>query len=458
MRRALIVDDHEATASALAALVRGEDFEVAVATNLGAARAHLAAEPVDVVLLDLKLPDGQGLSLLDAVEATSTAPSVVLMTGEASLDSAVEALRRGVTDYLTKPIDLKRLRSILQEVAQTSGLAREIGDLRAQSATSQKFGHIIGASAPMRAMFDLLARIAPSSASVLITGDSGTGKEVVARTIHDLSRRRHGPFVAINCGAISPTLMESELFGHERGAFTGAERRHAGLFERATKGTLFLDEITEMALDLQVKLLRVLETGVVRRVGSETTIDVDVRILAATNRSPDEAVQKGKLREDLYYRLKVFQVYMPPLRDRTDDIPPLVDHFLAQLAEKEGETKTMTAEAMEKLRAYAWPGNVRELRNAVHSGFVLADGTITLQCLPPEVVSGSPVSYDGETITVRVGMTLAEAEKRLVLATLAHLGGNKTRTAEVLGISLKTPYARLAEYKEVTETDPAPST
>ncbi len=454
MPDALIVDDHQPTATSLAALARREGFTVAVAAALDEARAHLAQHQVDVVLLDLNLPDGEGLSLLDAIDP-SAPPAVVLITGEASLDSAVEALRRGVTDYLTKPVDITRLKTILAQVSKTSGLGRELRQLAASAEETGKFGHIVGNSEQMRQMFTLLSRVSPSSASILITGESGTGKEVVARTVHDLSRRRHGPFVAINCGAITPTLMESELFGHERGAFTGAERRHRGMFERAHQGTLFLDEITEMPPDLQVKLLRVLETGAVRRVGSEETVNVEVRLLAATNRSPDEAVKQGQLRKDLFYRLKVFQVALTPLRQRPEDVEPLVQHFLAELAEREGQLKSVSDAALALLRKYSWPGNVRELRNALHSAYVLAEKQITPDCLPPEITSGSPsetsspaVAGDVDTITITVGTPLAEAERSLVLATLAKLGGNKTRTAEKLGISLKTLYARLAEYEK----------
>jgi two-component system, NtrC family, response regulator AtoC len=455
---ALIVDDHQPTASSLAALATREGFTVAVASSLDEARGHLAHHPVDVVLLDLNLPDGEGLTLLDAIDS-SAPPAVVLITGEASLDSAVEALRRGVTDYLTKPVDISRLKSILAQVSKTSGLGRELRQLAVTAEETGQFGHIVGNSAHMRQLFTLLSRVSPSSASILITGESGTGKEVVARTVHDLSRRRHGPFVAINCGAITPTLMESELFGHERGAFTGAERRHRGMFERAHQGTLFLDEITEMPPDLQVKLLRVLETGQVRRVGSEDTTNVEVRLLAATNRPPEEAVKQGQLRKDLFYRLKVFQVALTPLRQRPEDVEPLVRHFMTELAEREGQTKSVSDAALSLLRKYSWPGNVRELRNALHSAYVLADKQITPDCLPPEVTGAAPLedaeapaSQDGDTITISVGTPLAEAEKRLVLATLAKLGGNKTRTAERLGISLKTLYARLAEYEKPSTT------
>jgi DNA-binding NtrC family response regulator len=453
---ALIVDDHQETATSLAAIARKEGYDVSVSFALDEARAHLARHPVDVILLDLNLPDGEGLGLLDAIDPSSM-PAVVLITGEGTLESAVEALRRGVTDYLTKPVDVPRLRNILKQVAQTSGLGRELTRLTADAAESGQFGHIVGRSAVMREMFTLLSRVSPSSASILITGESGTGKEVVARTVHDLSRRRHGPFVAINCGAITPTLMESELFGHERGAFTGAERRHRGMFERAHQGTLLLDEITEMPLDLQVKLLRVLESGVLLRVGSEEPITVDVRMLAATNRSPEEAIEHGRLRTDLFYRLKVFQVSLQPLRDRPDDLEPLVKHFLESFAATEGQSKTISPQTIEVLQKHAWPGNVRELKNVLFSAYVLADRQIQPEHLPSEILTGRPATAttSTESVTIRVGTPLHEAEKSLVIATLAKLGGNKTRTAETLGISLKTLYARLAEYAKAEDQDAA---
>jgi DNA-binding NtrC family response regulator len=448
---ALIVDDHQETATSLAAIARKEGYDVSVSFALDEARAHLARHPVDVILLDLNLPDGEGLELLDVIDPTS-APAVVLITGEGTLESAVKALRGGVTDYLTKPVDIPRLRNILKQVAQTSGLGRELSQLTADAEESGRFGQIVGRSESMRTMFALLSRISPSSASVLVTGESGTGKEVVARTVHDLSRRRHGPFVAVNCGAITPTLMESELFGHERGAFTGAERRHRGMFERAHNGTLFLDEITEMPLDLQVKLLRVLETGSVLRVGSEEPTTIDVRTLAASNRDPEEAMRDGRLRDDLYYRLKVFQVSLTPLRRRPEDLDPLIQHFLAMYAEQEGRTKGISDAALKILRRHNWPGNVRELKNVLYSAYVLADEQITPETLPSELVSGRPLPTDAETVTIQVGTPLRDAEKRLVIATLAKLGGNKTRTAETLGVSLKTLYARLAEYAKEDAT------
>lgn len=446
MPRALIVDDHEPTLAALSSLVEGEGYATARAASVEDARTQLDSAKFDVVLVDLNLPDGSGMGLLEDARNAGT-PAVVLITGQASVTSAIDALRKGVTDYLTKPVDFERVRGILSEVTRSAGLADEIRALQDRHLESGRFGSLVGRSRPMLQIYDLIARVAPSSATVLISGESGSGKELVARTLHDLSRRRAQPFVAVNCGAISPTLMESELFGHERGSFTGADRRHRGLFERAHRGTLFLDEVTEMPLELQVKLLRVLETGSFTRTGGEAPIEVDARIIAATNRKPDQAVAKGSLREDLFYRLKVFHIPVPPLRERADDIEMLGNHFLDLLAEKEGRRKHFSPEALDVLRRHAWPGNVRELKNAIYTAYLLADGDrIEPRALPPEIEGGSEATFDRSSVHIPVGTTVAEAERRLILTTLAHYDGNKVKTAEVLAISLKTLYNRLHEY------------
>jgi DNA-binding NtrC family response regulator len=448
MPHALIVDDHSGTLSSLAELVTRYGFSTSRAQSLADARTQLLEQPPDVVLLDLHLPDGEGMTLLDDLDPASS-PAVVLITGEASLDSAVDALRRGVSDYLTKPLDFERLQSILADVAQSRNLKKEIGELRSDLQRRRSFGELVGTDVRMREVYDHISRVAPTNATVLITGESGTGKDVAARTIHSLSRRRTGPFVALNCGAISPTLIESEIFGHERGSFTGADRRHHGVFERAMRGTLFLDEVTEMPIDLQVKLLRVLETGSFTRTGGETPISVDVRFLASTNRKPEEAVKQGLLREDLFYRLKVFQLALPPLRERTEDLTLLAEHFLEQIAASEGVAKQFTPEALEVLASYRWPGNVRELKNTIYSAYILAGDNITPDNLPPEVrtprIAEPPVDH---ILRVHVGMTMAEAERRLIVATLSHFDGSKMKTAKMLGISLKTLYNRLHEYRQ----------
>jgi len=453
MPHALIVDDSAATLSALVELVSAEGFTTSAALTVDRAKVELSRQSPDIVLADLNLPDGTGMNLLDAVERSGASPAVVFITGQASVDTAVEALRRGVTDYLTKPLDVNRLREILGDIQRTGHISEEIGELKAKQRGTGRFGGIVGRSEAMLKLGELIGRIAPSSASVLVSGESGSGKEVVARTIHELSRRRHGPFVAVNCGAISPTLMESELFGHEKGSFTGAERRHKGYFEQATRGTLFLDEITEMPAELQVKLLRVIETSTFVRVGGEQSLSVDVRIVAASNRDVNEALEQGKLREDLYYRLKVFQLHLPPLRERPDDIPLLAQHFLDELERVEKESKRLGDDALALMRAYRWPGNVRELRNVVQSGYILAADVISADSLPPELRGGRapdsrPAPAVEGVVTVKPGTTIADAERMLIFATLRQFNGDKTRAAESLGISLKTLYNRLHAYEK----------
>ena len=334
-----------------------------------------------------------------------------------------------------------------------AALKAEIATLSATWKDSGHFGHLWGRAAVMEQVYQQISRVAGTAVTVFVTGESGTGKELVARTVHDLSRRRKRPFVAVNCGAISPNLIESELFGHEKGSFTGADRQHQGFFERAHGGTLFLDEITEMPLELQVKLLRVLETGSFMRVGSTQVHEADVRVIAASNRPPELAVANGRLREDLLYRLNVFPILLPPLRARSEDVALLAEHFLAEINAAEGSTKRFAPEALVKLAAWRWPGNVRELRNAVQRAHVMAVGeSITDEWLPSEPATangnGHAAGLNGAngSISVPVGSSIAQAERQLILATFAHCGNNKERTAAVLGVSLKTLYNRLKEF------------
>ena len=444
MPHALVVDDDPNFLLPLAELVEREGFTTSVASSLKDARALIGSKPPDLILTDLFLPDGKGIDLLEDLD-TTVPTQVILVTGHATVDTAVEALRKGVTDYLTKPLDLPRLRTVLANVARAHALREEVGTLRAELRKLGRFGSLVGASPAMQKVYDLISRVAPTDATVLVTGESGTGKELVAESVHALSRRRKGPFLPVNCGAISPNLIESELFGHERGSFTGAERTHRGYFERAAAGTIFLDEITEMPFELQVKLLRVLETASVIRVGAERPQPVDARVVAATNRQPEEMVAQGKLREDLLYRLKVFPIVLPPLRERGDDVELLADHFLGLLNTAEGTTKAFTRAALQRLRAHSWPGNVRELKNLVHQIFILADDDIGVECLPPDLGGSGPQS--GSSLHIKVGVSLDEAERRLMLATLNECAGDKKKAAEVLGVSLKTLYNRLKVYK-----------
>jgi len=445
MPHALLVEDEAASLSALAELVEAEGFSTDAASTVGEARERLARRPPDLLLADLQLPDG---SALDLIEALAEVPcETVLITGHASVDTAVQALRLGVSDYLTKPLDVPRLKAILAGVARTRELKDEIASLRGELRRLGRFGLLVGVSPGMQRVYDLIARVAPTDATVLVTGESGTGKEMVAETLHQLSRRRKGPFLPLNCGAVSPSLIESELFGHERGSFTGANRTHKGVFERASGGTLFLDEVPEMPVELQAKLLRVLETSSFNRIGGERPVKVDVRIVAATNRRPEEAVAEGKLREDLLYRLSVFPIHLPPLRERREDVGLLAEHFCDLLNQREeGAPKRLAPEALERLAAYGWPGNVRELKNLIQRAFILADQEIGVDCLAPAVAGGRDGAEE-QGLAIEVGTSVAEAERRLILATLDQLGGDKRKASATLGISLKTLYNKLNAYK-----------
>ncbi len=447
MPHALAVDDDKNFLSSLEELASQAGFETTTVTSLEEAKKEFSRAIPDVVLMDLVLPDGSGFELLKELDSAAASTEVILITGHASVDSAVEALRMGVTDFLPKPIDVERLRGILVEIARSRESRQQIQEIEAEVKRLGRFGPLLGSSPAMQRVYRLVSRVAPTDATVLITGESGTGKDLVAQTIHQLSRRRKNEFLPLNCGAISPTLIESELFGHERGSFTGAQKRHRGFFERASGGTLFLDEISEMPLELQVKLLRVLETGEIMRIGGDKPFETDVRVLTATNRSPEEAVRDGRLREDLLYRLEVFPIHLPPLRLRGRDLENLAEHFLQVLNKGEDTDKSFSAEAMERLRAHNWPGNVRELKNVVHRAFIMADDVIGPEEIPLGAMTqeGTP---SGPVIHVAVGSSIADAEKALIMATLEQYDGNKKETADVLGISLKTLYNRLNAYKE----------
>jgi DNA-binding NtrC family response regulator len=446
MGHALIVEDDADSAQMMAALVATAGFSAATARSLHDARRQMALRQPDLVLLDLQLPDGSGMSLLDEQDLIGNS-EVVLMTGHATLETSIQALRYGAADYLIKPVSARQLHSILSRVTRPSVLRAEVDSLNEDLQRTGRFGHLVGKSEPMKQVYEQIARVAGTSVTVFVTGESGTGKELVARTVHDLSRRRARPFLAVNCGAISPHLIESEIFGHERGSFTGAERQHQGFFERAHGGTLFLDEITEMPPALQVKLLRVLETGTFMRVGSTTPQETDVRVIAASNRDPLQALACGDLREDLFYRLNVFPVHLPPLRERLEDLPLLVTHFLQDIGQREGSFKRASPAALDRLAQYRWPGNVRELRNVLQRAWVMTAGSeVGDQWLPRDVLVEPVRSANGGTFEVVVGTTLAAMERQMILATLEHFGYQKERTAAALGVSLKTLYNRLKDY------------
>src|SRR5512143_2609274 len=431
MARALIIDDDLAFRLGLAEAVGREGLEVFTAGTLAEARAEIAAAAPHVVLLDLSLTDGNGMELMPELAALPEPPDVVLVTGQATVETAVEALRRGAADYLTKPVDFARVKMALANLVRTRELKEEIGSLRGELRSLGRFGLLIGASPAMQRVYELLAKVARTDATVLLTGETGTGKELAAQSIHRLSRRHKEPFVAVNCGAVSASLIESELFGHERGSFTGADRTHKGVFEQAHGGTLFLDEVTEMPAELQVRLLRVLETRSLTRVGGSETLRVDVRVVAATNRRAEDAVTAGRLREDLLYRLNVFPILLPPLREQ-------------------GTDKQFARAALARLRLHAWPGNVRELRNVVQRAFIVAEESIGADHVPltaPPVGEREPEGGSPDHgLVIYPGTPIAEVERRLILATLEHCDRDKKKTAEALGISLKTLYNRLNEY------------
>jgi len=452
MSHVLIVDDDMNTREALAALCAQEGFTTALAGSVAEARMHLVRQRPDVILMDLRLPDGSGIDFLEDLEDRSSIETI-LITGHASVETAVEALRLGASDYLTKPVNLQRLKAVLSRVPKSGELRAEIGALRDELRRLGRFGRLVGRSQQMQEVYDKIARVAPTEATVLLLGESGTGKEIVARTIHELSRRRKHPFLAINCGAISANLIENEMFGHERGSYTGADRQHKGYFEQANGGTLFLDEITEMPLELQVRLLRVLETGTLMRVGTSRAIETDVRIIAATNRDPREAVRQGKLRDDLYHRLNVFPLEMAPLRERGEDVELIANYFLEEMNEACGTRKRFAPGAVARMKQHPWPGNVRELKNYLHRVFIMAGDEglegprpdsepvpVPVRGAAPSAPAGGPV------ITVPLGTPLSVAARELILSTLEHCGGERKRTAEMLGICTKTLYNRLREY------------
>jgi DNA-binding NtrC family response regulator len=446
MLRALFIDDDDDFIAGLTEIAEQEGFVVATAGTLEAARDHLSREAVDIAVVDLALPDGKGTALLEELRDTTT--DAIIVSGVATLDSAIDALRLGALDFLTKPLDLSRLRAVFANAARVRSLKEQVGVLRGELRQFGRFGRMVGNSQPMQKVYDLITRVAPTDATVLITGESGTGKELVAEAIGELSSRRHRPFIPVDCGAIAPSLIESELFGHERGSFTGATHQRRGHFERASGGTLFLDEITEMPIELQVKLLRVLESGTLMRVGGESRVSVSVRVIAASNRQPSEAIQSGKLREDLFYRLNVFPISLPPLRDRDRDMLLLAEYFLETINHAEGADKRLSEGAKERIRAHPWPGNVRELKNELGRAFIMSESVIELDdlALPAKP---APAARIGDKEPPKVGVSLDESERELILATLDRCGGDKKKTAKILGISLKTLYNRLHVYARV---------
>jgi DNA-binding NtrC family response regulator len=459
--KVLIVEDEPNALMGLAELISDWGYRTETARDgLEGWEKILAWDPA-IVVTDLKMPRMDGIGLLTKLAGEGSGLTsnlaVVVLTAMGSIQLAVDAMKLGAYDFLQKPVDATRLRTILANATRQRETEIELEVARRRLRESGVLGSLVGSSRAMREIFGLIEQIAPSNVPVLITGESGTGKELVARTLHDLSPRKPRPFVAVNCAAIPESLIESELFGHEKGAFTGAVERRAGCFELASGGTLLLDEVGDMPIGTQAKLLRVLEERKLRRLGARTEQDVDVRVLAATNRDPAQAVTEGRFRADLYYRLNVFNIHMPPLRDHMEDLPDMAEAMLGQMNQKHGRRVSGVAPSMlDRMMAYNWPGNARELRNAIERAVILCPDGAPLDAghLPPGFGKGQTAAvqaFDTSVMPLHVGTTVDEAERMLILRTLEATGQNKTRAAEILGVSLKTLHNKLKEYSRLSE-------
>ena len=449
--RVMVVDDEANARTALAELLREEGFEVEMAADAFKALGKLEAFAPHAVITDLKMPGMDGIELVTKLRAADDSLAIVVMTAFGAVSTAVEAMRAGAADYLTKPIDFDELLVVLHKVLEHQSLRRETRQLRQRVKDRVAPTNMVGVSAPMQRVFEVVDQVAPSRATVLITGESGTGKELIANAIHQRSPRASGPFVKLHCAALAESLLESELFGHEKGSFTGAMARKDGRFQIADGGTLFLDEIGEVSPAIQVKLLRFLQEHEFERVGGTQTIRVDVRVIAATNRDLQKAVATGRFREDLFYRLNVVNLEMPPLRDRRGDIPALARFFLDRYAKENGKTfDGFTSEALAALTTYDWPGNVRELENAIERAVVLATGTVIvarllpLQVVPRAAVGGMPSIP---------GATMEAIERYAIVETLESTGGSTSKAAEILGLSVRTIQYRLQQYSDAPRSD-----
>jgi DNA-binding NtrC family response regulator len=459
--RVLIVDDEASQRSGLAAMVSAWGMTARTASDGQDALVKLSEFPADVIVTDLNMPGLDGFGLLQKLRDSGDMPPAIVLTAYGNIETAVKTVHElGAYWFLEKPIQPATMEVLLRRAGSHAGLRAENRNLERQLVYKGALGEMVGTSPRMQEIFALLQQAGPSKACVLVTGESGTGKEMVARTVHALSQRRQGPFVAINCAALPETLIESELFGHEKGSFTGASERRAGCFEVAQHGTLLLDEIGEMPMPTQAKLLRILEDSKVRRLGGKTEFEVDVRLIAATNKVPEEAVKGGHLREDLFYRLNVFHIHLPPLRERKEDLKAIADALVGDLNRKhECRVTDISAPVIEALQAHNWPGNIRELRNVLERAVIIAgEGSIEVKHLPaslqgrtngsPSIVAVAAAAQEdvGDSVRFPVGTTVEEAEKGLILRTLEHTRNNKTRAAEILGISLKTLHNKLKEY------------
>ena len=445
-KRILVAEDDPTTRDAWSELITAWGYKVKTAENGEVALSEAGSYDPHILLLDLNLPRKNGLEVLQELNARGLRIPTIVISGQGEIPDVVKTIKLGAYDYLRKPVDPAHLKVMLNNLAAHITVAEENERLRRRLLEAGKLGPMIGQSRAMQQVMLLVKQVAPTSASVLIRGESGTGKEVVARTIHEMSPRAQGPYVAINCAALPENLMESELFGHERGAFTGADRRREGCFELANGGTLLLDEIAEMKVELQAKLLRVLEAGTLRRVGGTADVSLDVRVLAATNRNVEQSIGDGRFREDLYYRLNVFSIELPTLDRRRDDIPLLVDHFIRELGpQMQKDIKGADNECLEALKNRKWRGNIRQLRNVIERALVVTRGPLlSIEDLPPEPAAGADSAPSFE---VRLGSSIEQVEKDLIVRTIDLTDGNKAKAAEILGISLKTLYNRIEKYQ-----------
>jgi two-component system response regulator AtoC len=464
----LIVDDEKHTREGLQQAL-AETYDVTVASTADEAFNLLDAQPFDIVLTDLRMPGKSGLKVIDKALALPNRPAVLMMTAYGNIETAVEAMKRGAVDFLTKPVNIERLEVLMQRALKTKTLEVEVQHLHERLDEKFKIEGIVGTSDKLKAVIDKMKLVAPSRATILIEGESGTGKELIAQAIHQASPRARGPFVAVHCAALSENLLESELFGHERGSFTGATERRIGRFESADTGTLFLDEIGEISQSTQVKLLRFLETKAIERVGGSKPLELDVRLVAATNRTLEQMVREGKFREDLFFRLNVVRLTMPPLRERTDDIPLLLGHFIRIFSEENGVPPlTVEPGALRTLQAYPWPGNIRELRNFCENAVVLRrGGSLTEYDLEPKfrgvtlALPAPAAGADGAAATTSPAasppsggsLSVEENEKRLLREALLKARGNRTKAAEMMGVSRRTLHRKIAQWPELDVLD-----
>ncbi len=443
----LIADDEEPILFGLTELLKEEGYQVSGARDGREALDKLRKTEFDILLADLKMPKFDGLQILEAIKQENILTEVIIITGKGSIDTAVEAMKAGAYDYLTKPVEPDRLRTIIPKALEHHRLLVSHKELERQIQRLTRYENLIGQSSQMQEVYKLIEAVADSTANVIITGESGTGKELVAKAIHRKSNRKEHPFIAVNCSAFPENILENELFGHEKGAFTGALNEKPGCFEMADRGTLFLDEIGEMSLETQAKILRALEEHRFRRLGGKKEIEVDVRVVAATNRNLKQALEEKRLREDLYYRLAVVEIDLPPLRERVEDIPLLIRAFLNFFNEKNHKNiKGLTPPCQDILMKYPWYGNVRELRNVIERAVILcASDKIDVHVLPDRILT---YKFEKPTIMIPIGTTIEEIEKQLIFRTLEMENDNKTRAAQKLGISLKTLHNKLGKYKQ----------